>query len=112
MKKKTRTEDINSLEEAKAKAKTDEGKKHRAAILEMVYEQMKDPYLEKMRWALIDALKRADFVKMAEIRRKIEDYARSPQFIANQIKAAARISKKEAEVYKLKKEKEVRQYGR
>jgi len=97
MRKTTRDEDLNSLEVGKSQAKSSEGRLHRAATLEAVYEQIKDPYLEKMRIALIDALKRQDFFKMAEIKKKIESYARSPSFIQKQYRARARISKKEAD---------------
>lgn len=103
MRKTTRDADLASLEEGVAKAKTSEGKKHRKALLEAVYEQMKDPFLEKMRIELIDAMKRNDMVKFYQIRRKVEDYAKTKEFIKKQIQARKRISKLEADVY-LKKE--------
>jgi hypothetical protein len=99
MRKTTRYLDLASLEEGVSQAKTTEGKLHRKAILEDVYEQMKDPFLEKMRIELISALKRQDVVKFNEIRKKVEDYARSRQFIENRIKARARISKKESDLF-------------
>jgi len=99
MRKTTRDLDLASLEEGVAKAKTTEGKKHRKAILEDIYEQIKDPFLEKMRIALIDALKRQDMVKFKEIERKVRSYAQSRQFIEKRIKARARISQKEADVF-------------
>jgi len=99
MRKTTRDLDLASLEEGVSKAKTTEGKKHRKAILEAVYEQLKDPFLERMRIALIDALKRQDMVKFKEIERKVRNYAQSRQFLENQIKARARISQKEANVF-------------
>lgn len=99
MRKTTRDLDLASLEEGVSKAKTTEGKLHRKAILEDIYKQMKDPFLEKMRIALIDALKRQDVLKFNEIRKKVESYAKSEQFIKNRIKARARISQKEADIF-------------
>jgi hypothetical protein len=99
MRKTTRDLDLASLEKGVSKAKTTEGKIHRKAILEAVYEQMKDPFLERMRVALIDALKRKDMMKFKEIERRIKEYAHSRHFIENQIKARARISKKEADLF-------------
>jgi len=99
MRKTTRDLDLASLEEGVSQAKTTEGKKHRKAILEDIYEQMKDSFLEQMRVALIDALKRQDVVKFNKIRKKVESYAQSRQFIEKRIKARARISQKEANVF-------------
>jgi len=99
MRKTTRDLDLASLEEAASKAETAEGKKHRKAILEDVYEQMKDPFLERMRVALINALKRQDVVKFNEIRKKVESYAKSEAFLKNRIKARARVSQKEADIF-------------
>jgi len=109
MRKTTRDLDLASLEEGVSKAKTTEGKIHRKAILEDIYEQMKDPFLEQMRVALIDALKRQDMAKFNEIKKKVESYAKSRQFIENRIKARARISKKEADLFVRK---EVIPYGK
>jgi hypothetical protein len=99
MRKTTRDLDLASLEKGVSKAKTTEGKIHRKAILEAVYEQIKDPFLERMRVALIDALKRQDMIKFKEIERKVKEYARSRHFFENQIKARARISQKEADLF-------------
>ena len=87
----TREADFEILEQGVSEAQTTEGKLQRKAALEMIWEQIKDPYLEKMRIALIDALKYGDLQKMAEIRKKVEEYAKSPSFVWNQLKAKKRI---------------------
>ena len=97
--KNTREIDLGSLEEGVARAESKEGRTHRKAILEDIYEQLKDSFLEKMRWQLIDALKKNDIIKFNEIRKKVEDYARSPVFVRKRIKARARINQKEAEQF-------------
>jgi hypothetical protein len=97
--KNTREIDLGNLEEGVSKAESKEGKIHRKAILEDIYEQLKDSFLEKMRWQLIDALKKNDIIKFNEIRKKVEDYARSPVFVRKRIKARARINQKEAEQF-------------
>ena len=99
MRKTTRLDDLNSVEEGVAKAKTPEGKKHRKAILEAIYDQMKDPYLEAMRNALVDAIKRNDIIKMMKIKSLVEDYSRSSSFIKKQYKAVSKISSNEAELW-------------
>lgn len=99
MKKTTRYFDLASLEEGVAKAKTTEGKLHRKAILEAIYDQIKDSFLEKMRIALIDAMKREDISQFNLIRKKIEEYARTKEFIKKQVKARQRINKVEADIF-------------
>lgn len=99
MKKTTRDEDIAELEEARDKAKSKDGEVHRAAILEAVWEQMKDPILESLRTQLIRALRNNDFVKIEQIRKRVEAYASNPAFKKAQFKAMARISQKEAEIW-------------
>ena len=97
--KKTRKYDLEELEQGVYEAKTDEGRIHRKAILEAVYEQMKDDYLEKLRIQLIDALKRNDIIKINQIRKLVQDYVKSRSFITSQYKAQKRISQKEAEIW-------------
>lgn len=96
MRKTTRKFDLEKLEEGVSIAKTSEGRTHRKAILEAIYEQLKDDYLEKLRVALVDALKRNDHAQMNKIRRLVEDYAKSRAFIKSQYNAKKRISEKEA----------------
>lgn len=45
----TRTHDLDRLDESRFTAQTEEGEIRRKATLENVYEQSKDPYLERMR---------------------------------------------------------------
>lgn len=99
MRKTTRKFDLEKLEEGVSLAKTSEGRIHRKAILEAVYEQLKDDYLEKLRIALIDALKRNDHAQMNKIRKLVEDYVRSRAFVKSQYDAKKRISEKEAEMW-------------
>ena len=106
--KKTRKYDLEELEQGVSEAKTDEGRIHRKAILEAVYEQMKDGYLEKLRIQLTDALKRNDLAKMSKIRKLVQDYVKSRSFITSQHKAQKRISQKEAESWA---KKEVKKNG-
>lgn len=82
----TRNNDLGVLEEARDQAQTERGKKHIQAILENVYEQSKDPVLESMRVQLEDAIKRGDHIKMAKIRKKVQDYAKSPAYMKNILK--------------------------
>jgi hypothetical protein len=99
MKTKTREPDLELLDEARRKAKTELGKTHREALLVAIYEASKDDWLEKMRIQLIDALKYGDLRKMDEIRRKIQDYASTPSFRRRIAQKIAKISEREAEVY-------------
>lgn len=82
----TRNNDLGVLEEARDQAQTERGKKHIQSILENVYEQSKDTFLEKMRIELEDAVKRGDHMKMGEIRKKVQDYAKSPTYVQNMLK--------------------------
>jgi hypothetical protein len=81
--KNTRTNDLGMLEDARDNMPSLEGRMHLQAILENVYEQSKDPFLEKMRIQLTDAMKQNDHVKLNEIRTKIQGYAKSPTHIKN-----------------------------
>lgn len=91
MRKSTRKEDLGILEEGVSTAKTDEGRKHRKILLEQVYEQEKDGFLEQIRIALIDALKRNDVKRISELRKIVEDYARSRVFVEKMMMAKNRI---------------------
>lgn len=84
--KNTRNNDLGVLEEARDQATSDNQKKHLQAILENVYEQSKDTFLEKMRVQLEDAIKRGDHMEMERIRKKVQDYARSPVYIKETLK--------------------------
>jgi len=96
----TRQADLELLEEARDKAETKEGRLHRQALLEAVYEQSKDSLLEKLKNLLIDALKNNDIKKLHEIQKKVEAYAKSPSYLK---KIAGKINKnvneKEAYIY-------------
>lgn len=99
MKKSTRKEDLNLLEEGRDRALTPEGRVHRAALLEAVYEMSKDDVLEGLRIELIDALKQADFNRVNEIRKKVQSYVKTKTFrdkIARKVNKAA--GKKEADI--------------
>lgn len=96
----TRKYDLEVLDQARKEAKTERGKIHREALLVAVYESLKDSYLEKMRIALIDALKFGNFEKMKEIRKKIEAYVKTPSFKRNIAQKIARqTSETEAKLF-------------
>lgn len=79
----TRKNDLGVLEDARDNMKSLEGKLHMQALLESVYEQSKDPFLERMRVKLTDAMKRGDMRLLEEVRKKIRDYAKSPTYVKN-----------------------------
>lgn len=96
----TRKDDLDILDQSRRDAKTEEGKKHRDALLVAVYESLKDPHLEKMRIALIDALKYGNINKMNEIRKKIENYVRTPTFRKNIArKISQQVNENEAKLF-------------
>lgn len=94
MKKTTRDVDLEYLDSKRKSAVTEEGQSHREAVLVSVYEQIKDPHLEKLRIELEDALKELNdtrnqssviLMNMAAHKywtsqKKIMDYTSTPSF--------------------------------
>lgn len=103
MKKTTRDHDLAELEAHRDNAPDLETKKKRTALLENVYQQMKDPTLEKLRVKLIDALKREDINEIHEIRKKVQAYGSQKSFIENIHKKMKSVSQDQAKIYVAKK---------
>ena len=110
-KKHTRYWDLATLEEKRDKAKSKRQRQHIEAIIAQVYEQIKDPTIERLRMMIADEIRLAaeaktdelmDFHlgKVEELRKRARDYFRSsllPKRIASKIEKAA--GKSEAELF-------------
>lgn len=92
----TRKHDLAELEKGRDAAATKEARLHRDALLAAVYEQAKDPILEKMRIKLIDALKKGDIKAIGEIQKKVKAYASTNVFRQNLYSKIKKVSEKEA----------------
>lgn len=103
MMKSTRSDDLDKIDQLTRNAKTEKQEQHSRALLSSLYEQMKDPYLERMRVKLIDSLRRlnqpGDITSPAKqeawrdylkIQASIKSYASSSTF---QAQIAKRIAK-------------------
>lgn len=86
----TRNDDLAFLEQGRDISRNKDVKKHRDSLLNMVYEMSKDTHLETLRLQLISAVKLNDAVKIMQIKKKVEDYSRSPQFRAKMAKIIER----------------------
>lgn len=111
MRKTTRDEDLEIISQGRfEKDLSPERRKAREAALVEVYEKVKDEVLEKLRWQLIDALKRIftakDEIKKTEawrkfneIKAKIISYGKSESFRKKIASKIAKVSEKEAEIF-------------
>lgn len=103
MKKTTRDHDLADLEQHRDNAPDREAYRQRTALLELVYQQAKDPTLEKMRLRLQDALKHGDMKAVNEIRKKVQAYASQKSFVEKMYGKMRQASQKRAEIYVAKK---------
>lgn len=99
----TRQFDLASLETYRDQAPDADSKAQRTALLEDIYEQSKDPTLEKLRVRLLDALKYGDIRAMDQIHQEVVAYASSTSFIKNTYNKMRKVSAKRAEIYVAKK---------
>lgn len=86
----TRKLDLEIIDHSRELVKTEEGKRHRDALLALIYEQSKDAVLEKMRVQLMSAFKNGDTEKVSEIEKKIKKYANTPAFRKKMAESVAR----------------------
>lgn len=75
MRKTTRSLDLEILEQGR-----DNGNKSAEKSLEKAYIRSKDPYLEKMRYALVEAHKRLDNYEINRIEEIIREYGKQSNF--------------------------------
>lgn len=106
MKHNTREDDLNKLDQSRRNRKQEGSKEHIEALLVSVFEQTKDPILERLRQNLIDVLRQLEeqgendalWQKYLEAMYRIEVYTSSSTFkknIAEKIERA--VGKEEAE---------------
>lgn len=95
----TRDEDLQMIEEASRRTQTEEGRIHRQALMEAIYEQTKDAHLERLRRDLTEAIARQDWTAYVDCHNRVSAYASTPAFRKRMARAMARISTHEAELY-------------
>lgn len=79
--------DLEFLEEARDTiVKTEEQRDSVQAAMVNIYEQSKDPFIERKRRELEDALKFQDFDKIKEIQAQVQKYSLSPGYVSNMAK--------------------------
>lgn len=86
----TRKLDLEIIDHSRELAKSEEGKRHKDALLALIYEQSKDSVLESMRIKLMDAFRRNDTAEIAELEKKIKKYANTPAFKKKMAESVAR----------------------